>query len=292
MKNICILYNGGSYGTFIEWCLNYFIGAEDSLLFNINGNAHNFSGNQLVTFSGCKEYIMSNKNFSIVRFHPKTNKDENILDNLRFVNDHFNKIIYLIPNKNTIAWNLNNKFEKVWEEGWLKHNEIQFANCLAGWDQENIEHMETWELREFLSLYLYPQHLAESELERIQGIQKEFTKFQFITIDLLRDNFKDTVVSLLEYCELIPTRFDKVEKIYQEWISRQYHCYKDIVIKDIIDSVLSNNFYDWSDSKLTLVDEALIQFYLRQHGIEIKCYNLDIFPTNTKILRNYLDYIA
>jgi hypothetical protein len=292
MKNICILFNGGSYGTFLEWCLNYFsdLNFNDSLPFNTNGNSHKFHGNQKLNFSGAVNYINSSEDLPVIRFHPKTTKDENLIDNLKFVDKNFRKIVYLIPTKNTMAWNLNNKFEKIWDEGWLKHHEIQFVNCLAGWDKENIEHMETWELREFLSLYLYPQHLAESELEKMQDIQKEFTEFQFITIDSLRDNFKDTIITLLEYCKLTPTRLNKVEEIYQEWISRQYHCYKDIVIKDIIDSVLNNNLYDWSDNKLTLVDEALIQFYLRQHSIEIKCYNLNTFPTNTTILNNYLDY--
>jgi hypothetical protein len=292
MKNICILFNAGSYGTFVEWCLNYFTGTAEKISFNSNGNAHNFLGKNLTNFSRCLQYINSSDNFPIVRFHPKITKDEDIIGNLKIVNENFNKVIYLIPTKNSIAWNINNKFEKIWDEGWLKHNEIQFADCLAGWDNENLEHMKPWELREFLSLYLYPQHLAELELEKMQDIQKEFTKFQFITLDSLRDNFKDTIVSLLDYCELTPTQLDKVEKIYQEWISRQYHCYKDIIINNIIDSVLSDNFYDWLDRNLTLVDEALIQYYLRQHNIEIKCYNLDVFPTNTTILRNYLDYTA
>ena len=289
MKNTCILFNAGSYGTFVEWCLNYFTGTAEKISFNSNGNAHNFLGKNLTNFSRCLQYINSSDNFPIVRFHPKITKDEDIIGNLKIVNENFNKVIYLIPTKNSIAWNINNKFEKIWDEGWLKHNEIQFADCLAGWDNENLEHMKPWELREFLSLYLYPQHLAESELEKIQDVQKEFTKFQFITLDSLRDNFKDTIVSLLEYCELTPTQLDKIEKIYQEWISQQYHCYKDIIINNIIDSVLSDNFYDWLNHNLTLVDEALIQYYLRQHNIEIKCYNLDVFPTNTTILRNYLD---
>jgi len=290
MKNICILFNGGSYGTFVEWCLNYFTGTAEKISFNRNGNSHNFSGVHLSTFSGCKKYISSDNNFPIVRFHPKTNKDENILDNLRFIDDHFNKIIYIIPSKNSTAWNLNNKFEKIWDEGWLKHNEIQFVDCLAGWDKENLEHMKLWELREFLSLYLYPQHLAETELEKMQDIQKEFTKFQFITIDSLRDNFKDTIISLLEYCELTATRLDEIEKIFQEWINCQYHDHKDKIINDIITSILNNEDYNWIDHKLTLVDEALIQYYLREHNIEIKCYNLNQFPTNTNELRTYLDY--
>jgi hypothetical protein len=292
MKNICILFNGGSYGTFLEWCLNYFsdLNFNDPLSFNSNGNSHKFSGNHKLNFLGAVNYINSSEDLPIIRFHPKTMQDEDLVDNLKFINKKFRKIVYLIPTKNTMAWNINNKFEKIWDEGWLKHCEIEFANCLAGWSKEKIEQMKIWELREFLSLYFYTQHLAESELEKMQDIQKEFTKFQFITIDSLRDNFKNTIITLLEYCKLTPTRLNKVEEIYQEWISLQCNCYKDSLINNIVDSVLNDNLYDWSDSKLTLVDEALIQFYLRQHSIEIKCYNLDTFPTNTTILKNYLDY--
>ena len=106
------------------------------------------------------------------------------------------------------------------------------------------------------------------------------------------DNFKDTIISLLDYCQLDIVNLDKIEEVYQSWISYQYHYFKDRILNDIIESILNNTYYDWKQYKLTLVDEALIQYYLRQHNIEIKCYNLNSFPTNTDDLRKYFDYVT
>ena len=293
MKNICILYSGGSYGTFIEWCLNYFSGTAEALLFNENGSSHKFRGNQLIDFSGCVDYVNSADDFSIVRFHPKVLKDENLLDNLRFVNSHFKKVIYLSPTKDSFAWSLNNKFEKVWEEGWIKHNKALLEKDIGEYSPTiPLEYMTRWELREFLSLYLYQQHLLETELEKTPTVQKEFTNFQFITLDNLRDNFKNTIISLLDYCQLDIVNLDKIEEVYQSWISYQYHYFKDRILNDIIESILNNTYYDWEEKKLTLIDETLVQYHLRQHNIEIKCYNLNSFPTNTDNLRTYFDYVA
>jgi len=292
MKNSCILYNAGSYGTFVDWCLNYFTGSTDVIPFTATGSSHNFRGKLLKNFADCAEFVKSSKNYPIVRLHPKIDENENLIANLKFVNSHFKKVIYLIPTKFSIAWNINNKFEKIWSEGWINHNESIFLKNLHKWNAKNINDMEIWELREFLSLYLYPQHLAETELEKMPGFQKEFTKFKFVSIEELRDNFKDTIISLLDYSDLNPIRLDEITEIYQKWISYQYHCYKDSIINDIVDSILNNKDYDWSNNKLTLADESLIQYYLRQHKIEIKCWKLNTFPTNTDELRKYLDYPA
>jgi hypothetical protein len=225
--------------------------------------------------------------------HPKINLEDNIIDNLKFVNENFNKVIYLTPSSNSIAWNINNKFEKIWPEGWLARiadcNKHDFCNAFSKWNKSTLSDLEVWELREFLSIQIYPQHLSEIELEKTQDIQKEFTKFKFVTIESLRDNFKDTLNSLLDYCELPLTRPDHIEEIYQKWIDLQFHCHKDKIINNIIDSILANNYYNWADSKLTLVDEALVQYYLRNHNIKIKCYNLNNFPTNTDELRTYFE---
>ncbi len=290
MKNICIIYNAGSYGTFINWCLNYFsdLTFDESLPFTEIGNSHNFVTPTLMNFQGCVNFVESNSTASIVRFHPKTQIDENILDNLVYINVHFKKIIYLIPTVDTIAWNINNKFEKIWTEGWLLHNEPSYSNNLTCWEGNNLDQMQLWEKREFLSLYIYPQHLSEVESDKIQGMQQEFTNFHFIDTVALRNNFKEAIISMVEYCNLLPVRIDKFDYVYREWIKLQYHSNKDQLIDTIIKSVLNNNYYDWSDSKLTLIDEALIQYYLRENKIEIKCYNLNIFPTNTTELKEYL----
>ena len=204
MKNICILYNAGSYGTFLEWCLNYFSGVTDIIPFNSNGNSHKWTGNHLKNISICKSIMASLDADAIVRFHPKTTENENITDSLTFATENFNKVIYLTPTDNSIAWNIDNKFYKVWKAGWEKHNELMVLEKLTAWNVKNLDEMELWELREFLSMYIYPQHSSETELEKLQDTQKEFTKVQFIPIELLRDDFKTTIIQLLDYCDLVP----------------------------------------------------------------------------------------
>ena len=290
MKNTCILFNGGSYGTFVEWCLNYFSNLmfDESLPFTEIGNSHRFVGNQLININGCLRYVDSQYNYSFVRAHPVTQQDDDIIINLQYINNNFNKIIFLSSTVDTMAWNINNKFEKIYPHGWLKEFESAFSDNLQQWNCNGLNQMADWEEREFLSINIYEQHLSEIKFDKHQYIKDTFSKFQFVTIDLLRDNFKDTVLSLLEYCNLEVVRVNKFDYVYQEWIKLQHHCNKDQLIKTIIASIINNTYYDWADYKLTLVDEALIQYYLREQHIEIKCYNLNTFPTNTTELKEYL----
>jgi hypothetical protein len=290
MKNICVIYNGGNYGTFIEWCLNYFsdLTFDETLPFTSSGDSHKFKGNNLGDFAGCVNYIQSSNNYSFVRVHPKTKIDEDIIHNLQYINRWFNKIIYINQTRNDMAWSINNKFEKIYPNRWLAHNELTILSDIQRWNVDSLDKMTIWEKREFMSLNSYPQHVSESELEKSHQIRLEFNNFHFIDLTALRDNFKNEILSLLEYCQLTAVRVDKMQYVYDHWIKCQHHCNKDQLIKVIVNSILNNNYYDWSAYNLTLVDEALIQYYLREQHIEIKCYNLNIFPTTTTKLKEYL----
>lgn len=289
MKNVCIVFSGGSYGTFIEWCLNYFSDPTFSteLPFTEVGNSHKFKGNQLLTFDNCVEYTKSIKNYPFVRFHPKIDKGEKILDNLKFVSRHFKKTIYISPTTETIAWSINNKFEKIWgANGWIKEHENLVHDNINRWGSyESVECMKKWQLREFLSFFMYDQHIAETELQLIPTVVDQFTNIHVITLNNLKENFKKTILDLLDYCQITPIRIETLNYIYSAWLNKQYHIFKDEVISKIISSLLNNEFYSWSEINLTVVDESLVQYFLRQHGIEIKCYNLNTFPTNTDDLK-------
>jgi hypothetical protein len=43
----------------------------------------------------------------------------------------------------------------------------------------------------------------------------------------------------------------------------------------------------YSYNQLNLVQESLIQFRLKLLGKELKCYRLNIFPTNTQDFQKY-----
>lgn len=288
MNDICILYNGGAYGTFVEWFLNYFSdpNMDSALPFNTNGNAHQYHGNPQENFQHLLFYINSSQQLPFVRSHPKLTKDERLLDNLTAVSDRFNKVIYVYPTADTIAWNINNKFEKIYSDGWLNQHKDLVLQDLSQWGISSLDSAEPWQLREFLSYYIYPQHLAECDLNLMPEVFKQHNNFKFISMNQLRDQFNDTVIDLLHYCNLDPIRLDLLEQVYNHWISLQYHCHKDQLINDIISAVINSTDYSWSN--LTLVDEALIQYHLRSNNIELRCFQLNTLPTNTVDLKKYL----
>ena len=299
MKNICITYGGGTYGTFLEWAMYRFSELYQStnlivpdLPFNDNGNSHLFVGNYLQNTINFEQailpYIHSNKNHPIVRIHPKCNEVDNVLDSLEYVSKNFKKVIHLTSTVDSIAWNINNKFEKIWEEGWLVNQEKLYQHNLKGWNKNSLADMEKWELREFLSFFIYPQHVSENQLNQLP---ERLTNIKIVPITELRDNLKDTLLAILDYCELAPANLDKFEEVRTGWIQRQYHCNKDSLIKQIVDSVMLDTKYDWKGEELTLVDEALVQYYLRENGLEIKCNNLNKFPSNSVALKKITYYV-
>ena len=134
---------------------------------------------------------------------------------------------------------------------------------------------------------LYSQYTSES----CWSIADKFDNCIKLSVDDLINNFEYTITNLIEKLELklVRTNFSEV---YESWISLQKHINKDKIISNIITAILDNNYYDWSDQNLTLVDEALVQFYLRQKKIDLNCYNLNVFPTNTTELKKYFNYVT
>lgn len=297
MFNTSIIFNAGSYGTFIEWCINYFSNPEfpQEYPFNENGNSHKFCGNHLLNINGVKEYVNnpnSDKNL-IVRFHPKTYENESIIENLEYIESRFKNIIFIYSNFDTLLWNINNKFSKVWDEGWLEHNHLEILENLKKWNNAiHPSKMQTWEKREFLSLYIYKQHLSEVELELLIEIIPKYNNLLFVDITDLRDNFKETLIKILDYCKLNIINFDKIDEVYNKWIEKQYHKNKDELIKKIVYSILNNIDMNWGNENLTIIDESFIQMELRNNGYEIKCFNLNEFPTSTKDLKPLLYAIS
>lgn len=287
MPTIPIIYSGGCYGTFIEWCLNYFSGNTKSIPFNSNGNSHKFLGNQVFNIAGWREYLRQDLRCHLVRLHPKTLESESLIENLNEVLDSVDQAILLYAGRQSLLLNLNNKFNKVWAEGWLAHNEHSFQKNLIAWGRgKNLSTMETWEVREFLSLYMMPQCLAETEFNNILTYQNP--KLFKIEIRDLIDNFECTIRQLMSYCEL-PVVANNFDAIYNQWAPLQVHTQKDIIVDNIVNAIIAGTEYDWGEGKLSLIDESIVQMRLKDlHELDLKCYNLNVFPTNTTDLKKLL----
>jgi hypothetical protein len=282
---LTIVYTGGAYGRFVNWSLEYFSGRIDGLPFNSNGNSHNFKKSPVCGGSASfLEYINSNKFYPITCCHPKIYAEEDVVKNFEIVLAHSEKVIYLDAS-NSIMLVMNNKYEKIWEEGWLEYNYDNIKTNLAAWNPApTISEMATWELREFLSFYIMPQHLAESGYHELLNFHNP--NMLHLHVEDLFENFETTIRKILEYSgyTLARSNFDEV---FSAWRPLQKHYRKQELIDDIVDATINDKYLEWSN--LSLIDEAIVQMRLRDlHKLDMMCYNVNVFPTNTTDLRKLL----
>jgi len=158
---------------------------------------------------------------------------------------------------------------------------------LQGWNKDSLDEFDLWELRELLSLYWFT--ISEAEFEGWENF-KRISEHPIITVESFRqlDTFMSTVLEICKHFDVTARedKLKKLEKIYPVWRDKQIHMDKDQLCEQIANSVTNGEDIDWSKDKLSILDEAWIQKLLRERGNELRCYNLNDFPTNTKELRD------
>ena len=290
LTTVPIVFSGGTYGTFFEWCLYHFAGfdvVDDPA--GINGSSHSYKGTHLNNIENWRKFIVdSGDKPKFVRLHPKVKKDDDVVSSIQELTNSVDQVILMYHEDDSLLLTINNKIEKAYSKSWFETISKEFGHLLSAWRQGAtiLLDMQPWEIREFLSFYMLPQHLSEIDSESV----RQFTdpKVKKINVKHLFNDFESTIRSTLLWIglDVKRTNFDEV---HQRWISKQKHINKDSIAHQIINAAITNEYLDWDDCDLTLVDEAYIQMQLRDiHGIDLKCNGLDFFPTNTTLLRNHL----
>jgi hypothetical protein len=236
-------------------------------------------------------------------------------DDLNFLKKNFNKILIVAYDQKSVLWNENNQLEKIYipdanfqnvysQYGYTREflqsylvkdsvlrirymldRELQSSlspfkqENLQGWNKNNIHDFETWELRELLSFYWFTR--TDGQVTAWEQIKNSNEDLLFVSISSLRENFIETVLQATRYVGIDNVSIEKLQKIYHQWQPLQHQIDKDNLCHKIVSSLLVEEYFDWSNSRLSIVDEAWIQKKLRDHGIGIKCDSLDIFPTNS-----------
>lgn len=331
-----ILYDGGAYGNFINWCCSYFSGliTDPSIPMTGVGSVHNlFAGNSGIFYGPQFEnYINSVEEIPFIQAHidyvindHRINySDEDWFDsvntNLAFIDQNFKKSIYIYQTVNSVSCLINNSYYKIKPADDFKrlniddpvtyYQSLGFSDqkinqllvygvdrlkleladeldstILAGWGHTNIDQFATWELRELGSKYFYNRCMAKIySTEMIESMKGKHKNIEFIELDQLRDSFELTILLILKTFNINFNKQDSLNKIYNDWLPHQQHINKDKQIAQIIKAVVDNVPLDWSSFNLTIFDEIFIQRKLLDCGIEIACYDLNVFPTNTNNL--------
>jgi len=308
-KPILIYYQGGAYGTFIEWLLTYLTDAklDDQLPFSRFGNSHKFEGNRINKNPSSLRQATTSNNVNFARAHPGFISIEQI-------NSLFFSVIQINVPSTSKFWINRNGFEKFdiddideREISYLKEydpgvlfwiNKYADANKeyrtpklyatyftqeqLDGYDVANIDDLKRWQLREIFSFW-------EMNSVMCQKLSEQSDNVYNINVEDLRYRMPSVIDEIIQKLQLnvIPDRYAKIDWIWQEWTSRQYDMDRDQIVKEYINNVI--NCIDQTESKtFTILEEAEIQQKLRESGYEIKCDGLDYLPLRTIDLKELL----
>jgi len=243
--------------------------------------------------------------------------DKVLQEDIDFLKNHFNKILVVSFDRSSILWFEDNQLDKILltdkifdrifgPYGYtrdffkalitsdpierIKHfidleiksklSPFKITN-LQGWNKNNIYEFDIWDLRELLSFYWFTR--IEGQLEGWQKLKLANNDLLHISITDLKEQFFETIIKSANYFGINVTAEQRIalETIHQHWLPLQTHINKDVICNTIVEKLRNNEYYDWKDIRLTIIDEAWIQKKLFDHGIGIKCDGLNIFPTNT-----------
>lgn len=279
--NYIVVFNGGAYGNFVGWSINWLTGKvpKHKRPWRENGNAHN---NNLIYYHTIADACNIKKSGIT---HPIFDNKASLVAVLRQLQKAFDKVIFLYPTLENFCWNINNKFEKIFPQGWLQANLNDFSSGSKFWNN-SLQNLQTWEIRECLSFYIFKQHLDEVRLHELDQIDDRILK---ISLTELRDETNLVFERICNFLELeIVRSSDEIDSLVDEWKKLQVHKDKDQLINQLVNAIINDENIEF-DKNLTIIDQAEIQRKLREdHSIEIKCYGLNTWPKDVNELKKLL----
>jgi hypothetical protein len=292
---IPILYSPGTYGAYLEWALTTLTSNIDIVEpFESNGSSHQFAGHSLAgeAIPFWQNYLISNHHYDFVRIHPKSKKEESISANIDIILENAPQAIYIEVDPAHVLLTINNSYYKSVADQWqyIFNSDLDPDIIYKNWAvpvDTSIDKIPNWIRREFLSFYLMPAWLDQVEWQspKVPRHHRCLT----IKLDDILNNFEDTLCTIKNFCELKFTKATaELIPAHNKMLSLQKYLEQDKICEKIIQSVIGNGTYDWSDQFLSFVSEVWIQWRLRELGYELRCHGLDKFPTNSVHLKELL----
>ncbi len=155
------------------------------------------------------------------------------------------------------------------------------SHSLKNW---NNKELDNWELREFLSMhwmqYWIPEMRDQWNTAKQLGFVCYDTKYIFENLDLV-------LLDIIDRIECTITDKTSFDFITQEWTQGQDNIWQKwenyVKYKDTIHGKANHDVDLFGEVGL----EAMIQYQLREHGTELRCWNLNDFPTSSRIKEFY-----
>lgn len=288
MHNINIFYVAGMYGSTVDYILQY---AQDknlerSVLPDGSMHAHIKSchvvdSNALAKLKQLRQNACQTGDIT----YPWSNAK--FKDIVAMVNcqNHKNILIHADTLEDCEITLLNQYYKIAY--GATKLNGLQIFEDISSsdfkqWNKNytSWQDMQRWEWREWFSI-TYPDYTHEWIASQAEASDI------FLKISL-GDLIYDTVHSatkILKHCNF-PVQSHVVE-FASHWKQTQEHIlHKRNLVEQIVVSILEDQHLVWKP--ISIIEEAMIQNKLRNHGFEIACTGLNEFPCTTDDLKKVL----
>lgn len=303
-NSVMILYPIGGYGTFLEWCLMYFSGLLSShdLPFTATGSSHQYMGNFLEpsietpephkTWKPIplKEYFAGPSTYPYVRTHGPIARRINdptytCQTFIQELQDYVDKIVLISASPSLRLLLLGNQITKpkvVLEKNGSFYEKVvrEFANQFGITDSNNVP---PWQLREMVSYW--QERRLNFPVDFFHPV--EHKKVINVCLQDLVNDFESVFYALADQLKIRLVNIDQMQIIVETWRSLQKFINSDKICQDIIYHTVENLDYQWQE--LNMIEEAFIQWQLRDfHNLDLLCYGLNRFPSNTNDLRKVL----
>ena len=148
-------------------------------------------------------------------------------------------------------------------------------------EQWSTGELEPWETREHISRNLMQWWLPTTRTNWIYALQEGY--YCVDTMNLFRD-LKSTFLNICEHAGVTITDTKHIAQLdfyCDKWTQMQNKIWKDW--ENLV------KYKQGLPSKITggIIHESIIQYHLREQGVELKCYGLNRFPDSEKIKQYY-----
>lgn len=288
-KSFLIIYTSGAYGTFLDWCINYFSGIidNDDLPFQNSGNAHNWRGCATDDVTKIKhetiDWWLSRVPVPLVL---RTHNNADMYDQNTFLQKYalrFDRVILLHNHVDChllVIQNTLSKIKSLDRHHWLESIENRFRSKFGA-----DTCVPRWQLREMLSYWHEEWHCFMTDLYQPSDHENVIN----INPRNLLSDFEGTLINLFTDLDIAIQRRDKLSSVRDRWLDLQkfkdidYECHR------IVQAVVNNQNLSTAACDNDVLNEAFVLYQLRvHHGLDFACTGMDDFPANTYQLRKYL----
>ena len=146
-----------------------------------------------------------------------------------------------------------------------------------------------WDLRELIALNF---NYFKTDISHLKEVDRTVNHL-YVDSKELWYNGEDCLRRIFKYLDksIVEERLPHWRNVYREWQSIQIKILQfDWYLPTIVDSIVNNYDFDLDFLNLTLIQEGVIQGHLiKNHNLNLKCYGLEKFPSNTRDLHLLLE---